>query len=311
MRFSVVIASVFLVACDSGKEDKKFSAATAADKLAVDGVVGIAAIEPDERIVQLTTESGGIVKSIHIRVGQQVKKGDLLFSLTDDVEQAQVAQALSKLHTQQSIIEGQRATLASFEVQLENARTNFERNQKLFEGNAATQQQLDDSRFAFQNITQQKAAAASSLQQQFAKKEELRADLKYYESLLGRKHIRSPRNGTILSIDTRVGNFVKSETVLGEFAPEGGLVAITEIDELFADRVKLGQHATLRPQGDSILLGEGKVVILSPYLKKKSLFSDNTSNLEDRRVREVRVRINPEASLLIGSRVECVIEVRQ
>ena len=159
-------------------------------------------------------------------------------------------------------------------------------------------------------MKQQKEAAASNLQQQVARKGELQADLKYYESLLDRKHIRSPLNGTILSIDTRIGNFVKSETVLGEFAPEGGLVAITEIDELFADRVRIGQHATLRPQGDSTLLGEGKVVILSPYLKKKSLFSDNTSNLEDRRVREVRVSINPEASLLIGSRVECVIEVR-
>jgi HlyD family secretion protein len=98
--------------------------------------------------------------------------------------------------------------------------------------------------------------------------------------------------------------------VLGEFAPEGGLVAITEIDELFADRLKVGQRATIRPQGDSTILATGDVFIISPYLKKKSLFSDNASNLEDRRVREVRVKINPEAKLLIGSRVECVIELK-
>ena len=96
LKFGVVITAVFLVACGKGSEDKKITAAPAADNLVVDVVVGIASIEPAERIVQLTTESAGIVEIIHTQVGQHVNKGDLLFSLTDDVEQAQVAQALSR-----------------------------------------------------------------------------------------------------------------------------------------------------------------------------------------------------------------------
>lgn len=281
-----------------------------ADKLKIDVVIGIASIEPAERIVQLTTESAGVVKAIHVQVSQQVKKGELLFSLSDEVETAQVNQAQTKLRTQQSIIESQQATVGSLDVQLQNAKTNFGRTQKLFAGQAATQQQLDDSRFAFENTTQQKLAAAANLQQQIAKKAELQADVNYYQSLLNRKHIRAAVDGTILSIDAKMGNYVSTATVLGEFAPEGGLVAITEIDELFADRLKVGQRVTIRPQGDSTILANGDVFIISPYLKKKSLFSDNASNLEDRRVREVRVKINPEAKLLIGSRVECVIELK-
>ncbi len=296
--------------CAGKKEEEKIALPVSADKLTVDMVIGIASIEPAERIVQLTTESAGIVKMIHAQVSQQVMKDELMFSLSDEVELAQVNQAKSKLRTQQSIIESQQATVGSLEVQLQNAKTNFDRTQRLFSGNAATQQQLDDSRFAFENTTQQKLSAAANLQQQIAKQAELHADLNYYQALLNRKYIRATSNGTVLSIDAKVGNYVSSATVLAEFAPEGALVAITEIDELFADRVKVGQHATIRPQGDSTILARGEVYIISPYLKKKSLFSDNAGNLEDRRVREVRVKINPDTKLLIGSRVECVIELK-
>jgi multidrug resistance efflux pump len=308
--FYLWIAALLFFACGGKKEEEKIIPPVSADKLKVEVVIGIASIEPAGRIVQLTTESAGVVKTIHVQVSQQVKKGDLLFSLSDEVEVAQVNQAQSKLRTQQSIIDSQQATVASLDVQLQNAKANYDRTQKLFAGQAATQQQLDDSRFDFENTTQQKLAAAANLQQQIAKKAELQADLNYYQTLLNRKHIRAAADGTILSIEAKIGNYVNTATVLGEFAPEGGLVAITEIDELFADRLKVGQRASIRPQGDSTILAHGDVFIISPYLKKKSLFSDNASNLEDRRVREVRVKINPEAKLLIGSRVECVIELK-
>ena len=308
--FYLSMVALLFFACGGKKEEEKITPPVSADKLKVDVVIGIASIEPTERIVQLTTESAGVVKAIHVQVSQQLKKGELLFSLSDEVEAAQVNQAHSKLRTQQSIIESQQATVGSWDVQLQNAKTNFDRTQKLFAGQAATQQQLDDSRFAFENTTQQKLAATANLHQQIAKKTELQADVNYYQSLLNRKQIRASADGIILSIDAKMGNYVSTATVLGEFAPEGGLVAITEIDELFADRLKVGQRATIRPQGDSTILAHGDVFIISPYLKKKSLFSDNASNLEDRRVREVRVKINPEAKLLIGSRVECVIELK-
>jgi len=57
------------------------------------------------------------------------------------------------------------------------------------------------------------------------------------------------------------------------------------------------------------ILAEGEVIYLSPYLKKKSLFSDNSANMEDRRVREVRIRLNGNSNLLINSRVEAVIDL--
>ena len=122
--------------------------------------------------------------------------------------------------------------------------------------------------------------------------------------------MKAPVNGTLLSLEVSKGEYISPSQIIGEFAPEGPLMALTEIDELFASKIKLGQRAKIRNQGKEEVIAEGTVVLTSPYLRKKSLFSENSSNLEDRRVREVRVQLDSASNILIGSRVECWIDVK-
>jgi hypothetical protein len=49
--------------------------------------------------------------------------------------------------------------------------------------------------------------------------------------------------------------------------------------------------------------------MLSPYLKKKSLFSEKSDDQEDRRVREIKIALINDSGLLINSKVECVIKL--
>jgi hypothetical protein len=81
------------------------------------------------------------------------------------------------------------------------------------------------------------------------------------------------------------------------------------VDELYALKVKEGQRVSINLQGTKQTLTSGSVVYCAPYLSKKSIFSDRADNLEDRRVREVRVRVDNPSAVLIGSRVECIIKL--
>ena len=139
---------------------------------------------------------------------------------------------------------------------------------------------------------------------------ELKSDIEYYQTILDKKTVRAPLDGTILSVDTKLGDNVSGTTSVSDFAPDGSVMAITEIDELFSDKIKIGQKAYVRAQGDTIVLATGKVIEAAPYLRKKSLFSDKADDLEDRRVREVRVQLDSTEKLLIGSRVECIIDLK-
>jgi multidrug efflux pump subunit AcrA (membrane-fusion protein) len=127
--------------------------------------------------------------------------------------------------------------------------------------------------------------------------------------LKDKKRVYAPEDGMMLNWDVKLGQAIAAGTKLGDFAPAGNLMAITEIDELYALKVKTGQKVSINLQGTNDKLSSGTVIYCAPYLSKKSIFSDRADNLEDRRVREVHVRVDNPNAVLIGSRVECIISL--
>jgi multidrug efflux pump subunit AcrA (membrane-fusion protein) len=270
-------------------------------------LVGIAVVEPADRITPLSAPTAGLVKRIDVAVGQAVKRGQPLLVMDDAVESVQLRQANVKISTQQEAIETARQNGQTLRVQLQKAEADLARNQTLFAGNALTRRELDDSQYQVASLNQQIRASQAQIRQAEGQIRALRADIQYAGTVAGLKTVKAPTDGTLLSLDAHVGQYLGGNQSLGDFAPAGPLVAVTEIDELFALNVKVGQRAYLRPQGSNQRLSTGTVVLTSPYLRRKSLFSDNAANLEDRRVREVRVRIDNPDKVLIGARVECII----
>ena len=123
----------------------------------------------------------------------------------------------------------------------------------------------------------------------------------------------APVAGKILVLPIKIGEYVGVETQIAEFAPAGAYIAKTEVDELFADRVQLGQKAFILSQSTGDTLATGKVSFAAEYLKAKSLFKDQNTEQEDRRVREVHIRLDEKGDSkkpLIGSRVDCLINLK-
>lgn len=310
---SILSVLTLTAACNSNASktsEQKDSVRTVQAPKRIDEVVGIAVIEPAARISQLSAETGGLIRSINVNIGQQLTKGQVILTMDNAVETAQLRQANVKIKTQQDAIETARQNVQTLRVQLGKAQDDLRRNQTLFAGNALTRKELDDAQYQVSNLQQQIRASEAQVRQAESQIASIRADVQYASTVAGLKTVRAPANGTLLSLDAKVGQFLNSNQSIGDFAPAGPLVAITEIDELFALNVKVGQRAYVRPQGSDEKLTTGTVVLASPYLRKKSLFADNTANLEDRRVREVRVQLDNPGSVIIGARVECVIDVR-
>jgi multidrug resistance efflux pump len=126
-----------------------------------------------------------------------------------------------------------------------------------------------------------------------------------------KRYLRAPANGKLLSTSLTTGSSVQPLQALWEFAPESALSVLMEVDELYAQQVKPGQMAFIRPLGLTDTLGRGTVVYVAPNLKRKSLFAETAGEAEDRRVREVRIRLNEGADdrVLLGARVEAIIRV--
>ena len=303
---SVLLIALLTSCSGTKKEEAKIAGSTVITNNS-ERVVGVAIIEPKSHIVSLYAETGGIVKTLVHDIDEDVKAGDPIVQLVCDVEQAQLEQAESKLATQRSNIASAKSQLESAQIKLENAKTNYDRNNNLIQSGGVTSQTLDDSHFSYESLQADVNTFSANVAQQENKLKELEADINYNKKVVERKTIKAPINGKVLSMDVKIGNNISPNQSICDFAPEGPLIATTEIDELFAASVKEGMRAYIRPQGKTDTLAVGKVILTSPYLRKKTLFSDGATNMEDRRVREVRVLLENGNKVIIGSRVECVI----
>ncbi len=308
----LISIALLSISCDKKEENQEAkidSTKIAKMPITTNEVYGIAIIEPAKRITNLSVESGGIVRAIKVDIGQNIVAGQTLLIMDNSLEAAQLNQANSKIETQRDVVNSSKENINNLRVQLKKAQQDFAISKELFEGKALTRKELDDSQYAIDNISQQIKALETGIRQQESKINELNADIAYFQTIQGKKVMKAAQNGTMLSLDAKVGQYLGVNASIGEFAPAGPTIALTEIDELFAAKIKIGQKAVIKLQGSDEIITTGTVILTSPYLRKKSLFADNSSSLEDRRVREVRVQLDDASKVLLGARVECVIKL--
>ena len=310
MKLQILTPLVLLLALNScgGDTEKKVNV----EKYKVnkiDKIIGVARIEPSAKISPIGAESAGKIMKIHVQEGQIVKKGTLLLTLDQSVDAAQIQQSDARLATRQQRVKSLEAKIAAIELKISLADTERKRDRRLADAQAGTEKAAFDSESIYNNLRADLAIAKADLAEAKATIGEVETERNYAQKLLDKKNIYAPADGMVLNWEVKLGQAVSIGSKLADFAPAGDLIATTEVDELFAMKVKKGQRVQINIQGTTDKLSSGTVVYCAPFLSKKSIFNDRADNLEDRRVREVRVRIDQPEAVLIGSRVECIISL--
>ena len=147
--------------------------------------------------VTVHSQIGGIISEVHFKEGQPVKQGDLLFTIDPRPAQAALSQA--------------KAALLRDRAQLENARIQFAREQKLFDQKLVSQDEFDTSKAAMdalQGTVQADQAAVTNAM----------ISLEFTE-------IRSPIDGVTGNLLFYQGNVVK--------APDDTLVTINQVHPMY------------------------------------------------------------------------------
>ncbi|MBK8621724.1 MAG: HlyD family efflux transporter periplasmic adaptor subunit [Saprospiraceae bacterium] len=310
LQLAFLLVMTLTFSCQGDKtEAQKFDSTNknVVVKTTNDRVLGVARIEPKEGIINLVAGASGKILDVMIENNMTIQKGQTLLLLDQSVENSQLQQAKSKITPQKVAVSAQKANVETARTRLKNAREVMKRNQELYAGNAITKQALDDSRYLVEQLEKELSAAESLVTQANSRISELETDITYYETLLNQKKVKATQNGKILKVSVKRGEYAQNDKVIAEFAPEGPLVAKTEIDEIYAERIKTGQKAIILSQTSGDTLARGTVFFAADYLKAKSLFKDQSTELEDRRIREVHIKIEEGQKPLIGSRVDCII----
>ena len=299
-----------LIACGSKKAET--SEVPEKDSLIVPNVqevAGIGRVEPEEGLIDLSSDQAGLIRKLLFKEGDSVKAGQDLLVLDNAVQVSQVADAGSRLQTEQAQLGVGRADIEDAELNLRKAEQELEKIRRLVAKNAETRQKLED---AEADVNKKRVALQSqkaNLEVTQKRIAEIQTQINTAKTTAGKFTVKAPVNGLIVELTSKPGEAVTVGQSFAQLAPQGRLTVLCEIDELFADRIEVGQKATVRYKGYAENVSAGTVMYTAPYLKKKSLFSDQVGEKEDRRVREVRILLEKQ-DLLINRQVECVISLK-
>jgi HlyD family secretion protein len=310
-RLIFILFAVFLLSGCGSKNGKIANMAT--DNAAsfspdqITKVVGIGKVEPEGEIVQLASPTGGIVSELYRNEGDNVKAGERLLRLDDELDRIHAAQLRSQVATQKAQLESDRIALETAVNKLDNRKRFLESTKALVERGAETSQNLDDIRTDVRNLELAVQSARAGVSMSESRLHDLEAQLLYSEAEVTKKTIKAPSDGMILSISARKGSAVGALSSFADFAPSGRKIIRAEVDELYAVRLADGLPVNIRNVGSDSTLATGKIIFLSPYLKLKSLFAGSANEQEDRLVRDVKISIEDSKEIILNSKVECVI----
>ena len=220
-------------------------------------------------------------------------------------------------------IQAQDAAIARLQAQVNNARSEYNRYQQLYREGAISISTLDSKRLAFETAREQLNEARatqdrtnSTLKAQLAEAKanlnrisEVRpvdvnaaqaevdsaiANLNKSKTDLSRAYVRAPIDSQIIKIQTRAGEKI-GESGIVELAQTNRMVAIAEVYQSDIGKVKIGQSAEITGQAFNGIV-RGEVYQIGLQVSRQNVFSDLPGENLDRRVVEVKIRLNREDS---------------
>lgn len=225
--------------------------------------------------VDITCKTAGTIKTISFQEGDTVGKDQLLGEITrnDLVAQRErdalaVAEAQDKLNdlvsgARSQEIKAAAANLNISQINLDQANLDWGRVQKLFDGGAASQQQLDNAQANadLKKSQLESAQAALSLLQEGTRPaqinaaadevERTKAVLRATETLLDDLKVYSPIDGTVLNRNYEPGEYVSAGANLASVADLNRLWITVYIPTDDLPAIKLGQKTHITVSGNS------------------------------------------------------------
>ncbi len=214
----------------------------------------------------------------------------------------------------------QNATIARWQSEIRTARAEYDRFQQLYRLGATSASNLDSKQLAAETAQAQldeaKATQSQTAETLRAQLSEARATLnriaevrpvdvqaaeaevktviatvKRAQTELEQVYVRTPMAGQILKIHSRPGEKMSDEGI-ADLGQTDQMMAVAEVYQTDISKVKLGQEAVVTGQAFS---GEmrGTVSQIGLEVSRQNVFSDQPGENLDRRVVEVKIRLNP------------------
>jgi multidrug resistance efflux pump len=264
-------------------------------------VAGAGVVEPASEIIDIGSALSGLVTDVRVRPGDQVAKGDVLFTVDARAARAQLDQA-------NAAIGEARAAIAEASAAQGTARQQLALYRSLTDPAAV-------SRAEVIRAEGEEAAATSRLNLARARLASAQASAAAARTEIDRLVIRAPIAGEILAVNIRAGEFVATQgggnsqpfIQMGQTTP---LHVRVDIDENEVARVALGQNAVISPRGAAELHVEAKFVRAEPLVVPKRSLTNSAAERVDVRVLQLIYELPPSEAFRVGQQIDAFIPAK-
>ncbi|KPN70811.1 efflux RND transporter periplasmic adaptor subunit [Neisseria sp. 83E34] len=245
-------------------------------------------------LVEVGAQATGQIKKLYVKLGQQIKKGDLIAEIDSTSQRNELNTLKAKLETYQ-------AQLASAKISLNSAEKKYKREKTLWAENATSKEELENAQDALADSKAKITELQSTIKQ-------TQISINTAEADLGYTRIVAPMDGTVVALPVEEGqtiNAAQSSPTIIQLADLGTMLNKMQIAEGDITKVKSGQKIqfTILSEPDSPI--EATLESIDPALTTMSNSTGNTSVSADNSSSAIyyyaRALVpNPEGKLSIG-----------
>jgi len=203
--------------------------------------------------VDIGAQVSGILQSIHIQIGQSVKKGDLLAEIDPTLFKAQMVQGEATLDSLDAQMDAARATLQLAEQRLI-------RNKNLLKSDAVSQDELNSSQADF-------SRAQAAIESLIAQIDKAKGSLDATKANLDHTKIYAPIDGSVTQIVAREGqtlNASQTAPILFRLANLDTMRVQAQVSEADIERIHTGMPVYFTTLGDPDTHHESTVGVVTP-----------------------------------------------
>ncbi|OPA76529.1 efflux transporter periplasmic adaptor subunit [Campylobacter pinnipediorum subsp. pinnipediorum] len=254
-------------------------------------------------LIDVGAQVGGQIKKLYVKLGDNVKKGDLIAEIDSS--------------TQQNMVDNRKAQLFIYEAQLNSAKVEkqtaeykLERIKSLFAKGASSKQNLEDMQSAYASINAKVAELEAQIRQAKIALNTARIDLGYTK-------IIAPKDGTIIFVAVEEGqtlNSVQSAPTIVNIADLSRVKMKIQIAEGDITKIKVGANVSYTILSEPNKTFSAKISSIDPALTTLSngRYSTNGSSLENAVYYYAQSIVDNSSGLLrIGMSTQNSIDVAQ
>lgn len=298
-------------ACSPGAKKSEADNKTSMEVLEeVKDIQAVGKIVPSVADVVISSMVAGRINKILVSEGDSVRIGQALLEMERGEADLDVQQAKLQLDRLGADLKVAQEEIRKAELVVDERRQKYETSRRLLERNAETKETA--------------ALDYSSLQQQESTLEGLKKKLESQKLAMAEQGIVVQKaakqqkellvsalgSGIVSDLNMSVGQQVSSNEELGRIVKVDNPIVEAEVDELFANEVKIGQEVLIYPMPNKQEGNRGVIIYVNPILSNKSIFYETANEAQDRRVRRIKIQIKDRTDLVINTKVDCVIKIR-